>query len=426
MRFALPFVMIAACGGPKPAPPGELHPTLEASPIDAPHRDASDDVNAVARQLGVIAAPPAKPTIPRTLHVPLYVRDLDGLILLDDEHTAAAEMVATWARNEGLSVEDPARTRALIDHAKRGEHAVTGKPCGAPLWAPTAVARWHAELAAKGRIEARVQCSPACWLGVTLAPGIDAASPDAGPGVVFAAPYDVTKPWRTELPHALAQLVDADGPKPVVANATEPSGVPDSSFDAHDHPLVGLELRDRVEHCVPAGQSAGVVVELDARGAVGHCNGDDHHVAGDLAATPCVCKELAGQVFSDAKGRRRGIAVFAGKRVTTTTRRGLRVAAKLRESEMSDPSIADWAPETLIPVERCFAAESDPQPVEADVTLEFDQDGAATKVTVTGAKLAAPVQKCVETALATIRAPCPAVAKSSAQGHLAVTFDKPG
>lgn len=425
MRYALPFVMIAACGGPKQAPPGELHPTLEPAPIDAPHRDASDDVNAVARQLGAMAAPPTKATIPRSLHVPLYVRDLDGLLLFDDEQTAAAGMVATWARNEGLSVEDPARTHALISHAKRGEHAVTGKACGAPLWQPTAVARWRNELAARGRIEARVQCTPTCWLGVTLALGVDPGLPDAGPPVLFAAPYDVTKPWRNELPRALAKLTDVDGPTPVVPNATEPLGVPDGSYDLRDRPLLGLELRDRVEHCVPAGQSAGVIVELDAQAAVARCTGDDHHVAGDLAAASCVCKELSGQAFSDAKGRRRGFAVFTGKRIVTTTRRGMRVGVKLHEDEVSDPSIAEWAPDRLIPVEHCFAAESDPQPFEAAVTLDFDQNGAATKATVTGAKLAPSVEKCVEAALATIRAPCPAVDKSSAQGHLAVTFDKP-
>ena len=89
MRFALSLVMIAACGGPKPAPPGELHPTLARDPIDAPHRDASEEVNAVARELGSMAAPARKPTVPPQLHVPLYVRDIDGLVLLDDEQTAA-------------------------------------------------------------------------------------------------------------------------------------------------------------------------------------------------------------------------------------------------------------------------------------------------------------------------------------------------
>ncbi|MEO6771809.1 MAG: hypothetical protein ABI467_02165 [Kofleriaceae bacterium] len=423
MRFVLVFVMLAACGGPKQAPPGELHPTLEPAPIDAPHRDASDEINAVARELGALAAPPPKPTIPRELHVPLYVRDLAGLILLGDEQTEAAGMVATWARNQGLTVADPARTRALIGHAERGEHALTGKACGAPLGEPTAVTRWRTELAAKGRIEARVQCTPACWLGVTIARGVDASLTEAGPPVLFAAAYDVTKPWRTELPRALAQLVDADGPTPVVAHATEPLGVPDSSYDTHDHLLLGIELRDRVEHCIAPGHSAGVVVELDARGGVARCNGDDQHVAGDLAAAPCVCPELAGQVFSDAKGRRRGIAVFTGPRIVTTTRRGLRVTAKLHEDEVSDPSIADWAPDRLIPVERCFAGQSAPQPFEAAVTLDFDQDGTTTKVSLTGAKLAASVQHCVETALATIRAPCPAIATSSARGRLTVSFD---
>lgn len=425
MRFALPFVMIAACGGPKPAPPGELHPTLERDPIDAPHRDASEDVNAVARELGSIAAPARKPTVPPQLHVPLYVRDLDGLVLLDDEQTAAAQMVATWARNTGFTVEDPARTRPLLGRARRGENAVTGKACGAPLDHATAVTRWRGELAAKGRIEARVQCTPACWLGVTVALGTDPALADAGPPVLYAAPYDVTKPWRAELPRALSRLADAEGPTPVVANATAPLGTPDSSFDVRTRPLLGVELRDRVEHCIPPGRSAGVVVELDARGAVARCTGDDHHVAGDLGATPCACQELAGQVFGDAQGRRRGIAVFAAKRATTTTKRGLRVTAKLHDDEVSDPSIAGWAPDDLPAVEHCFAAAVDAQPVDATVALELDQDGTATRATVTGAKLAAPVQKCVETALAAIRAPCPAVAKSSATGHLTVTFDNP-
>jgi hypothetical protein len=423
MRFALPLVMIAACGGPKQAPPGELHPTLERDPIDAPHRDASDEVNAVARELGSIATPSRKPTVPAQLHIPLYVRDLDGLILLDDEQTAATQMVATWARNLGLSVEDPARTRALLGHAMRGENAVTGKACGVPLDHAMAVTRWRSELAAKGRIEARVQCTPKCWLGVTMALGTDPALADAGPPVLYAAPYDVTKPWRAELPRALSRLADADGPTPVVPDATEPLGAPESSFDQRDRPLLGLDLRDRVEHCIPAGQSAGVVVELDARGAVTRCNGDAHHVAADLGATVCVCKDLAGQVFRDAAGRRRGIAVFA-KPATTTNRGSVRVIATLHDDQVSDPSLAGWAPDALPAVERCFAG-AEPRPQDASITLEFDRDGTATKATLTGAKLAAPVQKCVETALATIKAPCPAVPQSSAQGHLAVTFDKP-
>jgi len=425
MRFVLPFVMIAACGGPKPLPPGELHPTLERDPIDAPHRDASDDVNAVARELGTLTAPSMKPTIPHQLHVPLYVRDLDGLVLLDDEQTAATQMVATWAGNVGFTVEDPVRTRPLLGRAMRGENAVTGKACGAPLDHATAVTRWKSELVAKGRIEARVQCTPACWLGVTVALGTDPALADAGPPVLYAAPYDVTKPWRAELPRALSRLTDAEGPAPMVPNATEPLGVPDSSFDQRDRPLLAIELRDRVAHCIPAGQSAGVVVEVDAQGAVTRCNGDDHHVAGDLGATPCVCKELVGQVISDAKGRRRGIAVFAGKPSATTTKKGLRLTAKLHDDAVSDPSIADWAPDNLPAIERCFATEAEPPALDATVALEFDADGATTKATLAGAKLAAPLQKCVEAALATIHAPCPASAKSTAQGHLAVTFDKP-
>lgn len=424
-------VALAACGS---TPPPELHPTLEPAPADAAQRDASDDVTAVASRLGSLAATPQKPTIPRELRgMPLYVRDVDGLMLFDDEQGAAVAMLATWARNAGLSVEDPARTRTIIGRAKRGEHATTGKACGAPLWIGTAVARWRSELVAKGRIEARVQCTPACSLNVTVSQGLDISLPDAGGSAFYAAPFDVTRPWRTELPHALAQLADIGAPgephtkQPVVPGAIEPSGPPDDAFDARGVvPLLGLELRDRVEHCVPVGESVGLVVQLDDKGAVHRCEGEDHHTVGDLAAAPCACKELAGQVFSDAKGRRRGTTAFYGKRTTTTTKRGLRVTAKLRATDvLSDPSIADWAPETsfgYIPVEQCFASESDPQPFESDVTLEFDAVGTATRATV-----ATPLgpKKCVEDALRTVRAPCPAVARSTAQGHLAITFTRP-
>ncbi|MEP6861964.1 MAG: hypothetical protein ABJE66_15175 [Deltaproteobacteria bacterium] len=422
MRFALPFVMIAACGGSKQAPPGELHPTLEPAPIDAPHRDASDEVTAVANALSTRVAPSVHLQAPARLHVDLYVRDIEGLVLLDDEQTAATSMIATWGRNQDLTVEDPARTRAIVDHAKRGENAVTGAACGAPLSQADAVTRWAGELKATGRIESRVQCTPTCWLGVTLAEGLDPASPHAGPPSLLVAPYDVTKPWRTELPHALAQLVDAEGPTPTVRGATEPLGTPDSSFDVRARRLLGLDLRDRVEHCIPAGQSAGVVVELDVHGAVGRCSGNDQHVVADLAATPCVCKEIAGKVFRDAGGRSRGIAVFAG--ASARPRVGVRVTATLHEPSGSDPSIEAWAPDALPAVEHCFAT-ADKRPIDATVALAFDQAGTVTKVTLTGAKLAAPVRKCVETALATIRAPCPAVGTSSAQARLAVTFNTP-
>ncbi|MEO8554825.1 MAG: hypothetical protein ABI678_32830, partial [Kofleriaceae bacterium] len=74
-------VALAACGSSTPTP--ESHPTLDPAPADAAHRDASDDVTAVASQVGSLAN---RTTIPRELaRMPLYVRDLDGLMLFDDE-----------------------------------------------------------------------------------------------------------------------------------------------------------------------------------------------------------------------------------------------------------------------------------------------------------------------------------------------------
>lgn len=408
------------CGGGK-APAPESHPTLEVAPIDARHDDASDDVTAVARQLAPLTAPAQKPTIPAELrNVALYVRDLDGLLLFDDEQAVATAELAAWGQAAGLKVEEPSRTRDLIGHAKRGEHAVTGKACGAALEPTLAVTRWRTELRARGRLDARIRCAPECSLFITAAIGLDPS--ESGAAAFFVAPYDVTRPWRSELPHAFTQLVDARDAQTPARGSTDPGSPADPASDAPlATPLFGIELRDRVQHCLRAGARVGVIVDLDPKGKVTRCEGEDHHTIGDLSAAPCVCQDLAGQTFSDAKGRRRGAATFSGRPGTTTTKRGGRVHATLVATGSTDPAIAGWAPGTIIPVEQCFATESDPKPVETDVTIDFDANGAATKAALSTSH---PLQKCIEAALATVRAPCP-LAPTAAHGRLTISFDKP-
>jgi len=423
MRRLVAIVMLG-CGGGNP-PPQELHPTLEAAPPDARHNDASDDVNAVAKQLGPLSAKRPKPNIPPELrNVPLYVRDVEGLLLFEDEQQTAATALATWARGTNLAVEEPSRTRELVNRAKRGEHAVTGAACGASLSQDRAALRWKKELTARGRIEARVQCTPECSLIVTVAQGVDSAAP--GPAAFFTAPYDVTRPWRSELVHALSQLVDALDAKRSAAGATEPGSPADIAADAPPAaPLFGIELRDRVAHCIPAGDSVDVLVDLDPAGKVTRCEGDDHHASGNFALAACACSDLANQTFSDAKGRRRGVASFTSKQGPVTTKRGARVHATLVATET--PSlVAGWIPHDgrSVPVELCFATEGDPPPFEANVALDFDATGTATKATLIGAKLARPLESCIVSALKTIRAPCPDGAMT-AQGRLAIAFDKP-
>jgi hypothetical protein len=418
-RVGLVVIVWFGCGGGKP-PATEAHPTLEVAPLDAPHDDASDEVTAVARQLAPLTASAQKPTIPAELrNVHLYVRDLEGLLLFDDEQAVATAELAAWGQAAGLNVEEPSRTRELIGHAKRGENAVTGKACGAALAPALAVTRWRTELRARGRLEARIRCAPECSLFITAAIGLDPS--ESGASAFFVAPYDVTRPWRSELPRAFTQLADAHDAQTPARGSTEPGSPADPASDAPFAPaLVGSELRDRVRHCLGAGASVGVIVELDRDGKVTRCEGEDHHTIGDLPAAPCVCQDLAGQTFSDAKGRRRGTATFAGGPGTTTTKRGVRVHASLVATGATEPAIAGWAPATLIPVEQCFATESDPKPVETDVTIDFDANGAATKAALSTAH---PLQKCIVAALSTLRAPCP-LAPTAAHGRLYISFEK--
>jgi len=419
VRAGLVAIVWLGCGGGR-APAPESHPTLEVAPPDARHDDASDDVTAVARQLAPLTATVQKPTIPAELRdVHLYVRDLEGLLLFDDEQAIATAELAAWAQAAGFKVEEPSRTRELIGHATRGEHAVTGEACGAPLTPNLAVTRWRKELRARGRLDAKVRCVPECSLFITAAVGLDPS--ESGVAAFFVAPYDVTRPWRSELPHAFTQLVDARDAQTPARGSTEPGSPADPAADAPPAtPLFGIELRDRVQHCVPVGALTGVIVELDKGGKVTRCEGEGHTL-GDLAGAPCVCHDLVSQTFGDAKGRQRGAATFAGKPGNTTTKRGARVHAQLASTGTTDPSITGWAPATVIPVEQCFATESEPKPFETDVTIDFDAAGIATR-----AQLATslPLDKCIAAALKTLRAPCPAAA-TSAHGHLVVTVDKP-
>src|SRR5438477_8090943 len=92
--------------------------------------------------------------------VPLFVSDLDGYALFEDEQLQAANVIATWARAQGLSVVDPSATRQVFYRAARGQDVETGQACGAPLWRTLAISRWRDHMKAKGRIEAGVYCTP--------------------------------------------------------------------------------------------------------------------------------------------------------------------------------------------------------------------------------------------------------------------------
>src|SRR5881398_315111 len=70
--------------------------------------------------------------VPRQLGAaPLFVSDVDGLLLFESEQREASQLIATWARGQGLEIVDPVRTRQIFARATRGQNVDTGAACGA-------------------------------------------------------------------------------------------------------------------------------------------------------------------------------------------------------------------------------------------------------------------------------------------------------
>lgn len=426
MRRWCVLLALVGCGSKAPPPPASF-PSLDQP---AAQQFAEPDEQAMAGNALMIPQP--------LLGVPVVVRDVEGLHLFADEQLDAKKLITTWARGAGLSVEDPERTTLIFERAALGQHAVTGQACGAGLWQTPAAERWRAELKGRARIHAGVACRDRCWLWLEISEGLDPGSADAGRSAAYAAPYDVSKPWRTELAVRLLQLAyrrDAEAPFEggILKSATvDPSFAPDE-----DAPPLPPALERTTRACLGTSGAVGVLVESDAAGVVARCESDESTIIANRKVVPCVCDALAGQAVG-APGARTGL-VIADEEKAVTTKRGhaVRVVARAAREQnpttkqyepiVTTPSIAEWEPPREWVLAPCFASATGATPIEARVDIEGDATGAVGSVhlsSVTGT-LTTAMQTCVKQAFSAIKVPCPDAPTWRATAELGVEFAQP-
>lgn len=376
--------------------------------------------------------------------VPLFVSDLDGYALFEDEQLQAANVIASWARAQGLDVVEPSATRQIFTRAAHGQHVETGQACGAPLWRTLAISRWRDHMKAKGRIEAGVYCTPTCWLDVRISLGLDVGLDDDGPTAFYAAPFDPGQPWAKELATRLDQLItwrapgEPNDPIAQVPGAQPMPAVTDAAFDrdhdAQDTPGLPAALQPAAHQCLGQSAGAGFVVQTSASGAVDRCEPFDRRVISNVPASECICKAISGKPLS-VTGRH-ALAVF-GDDAKVLTKSGLVINAsadseraldpmsRLYKPVVSDRSVEEWEspqPWVLAP---CFVNAT--TNIDANVKLEFARDGHVTKTDVKAATGVLPkdADACLQKVYSQIVAPCPDVDKATASGVVHVMLARP-
>ena len=196
-KFLLGSVFVAgiACGGSGTGPAKE-YPTLTT-----PTRPATDLVAAtVADRSHALDDSVRKATAGAVL----YIAPFRSFLLFADERVRAQEIIATWATAEGLQILPPAKTEMMVAQGMAGNDGLTGKACGPTLQRGVAEERWLGQEVAQGKIEVNIWCEEKCTLQVELKL--------FGRGTeFFAAPYDVSQPWETELPKRLREVRDNGG-----------------------------------------------------------------------------------------------------------------------------------------------------------------------------------------------------------------------
>ena len=376
--------------------------------------------------------------------VPLFVSDLDGYALFEDEQLQAANVIATWARAQGLDVVDPAATRQIFARAARGQDVETGQACGAPLWRTLAISRWRDHMKAKGRIEAGVYCTPTCWLDVRISLGLDVGLED-GPTAFYAAPFDPSQPWATELATRLDQLITWRAPgEPTDPIAPVPGAQPmpaatdpafDREHDAQDPSTLPPWLQSTALQCLGKTAGVGFVVQTNAGGAVERCEPYDRRVISNVPAAECICKALSTTPLPAGTGRR-AFAAFGDDPKSMTNgglvinasadaERALDPMTRLYKPVVSDRSVEEWEspqPWVLAP---CFVNAT--TNVDASVKLELARDGHVTKADIksTVGTLPKDAAACLQKVYMQIVAPCPDVDKATASGVIHAMLAKP-
>jgi len=416
MHRVVVVAFVVACGGRQ-----------EPQRAPLPEADRNPDVHGGGLSDQVVSA---------VQGIPMLVR-VKGLFLFDDEMLKAEEIVAAWANKTGVSVVPPKQTHAILRRSLRGEHAMTGKACGAPLFDFQAVERWAPELGARGKIEVGIYCSPDCSMQVSVSIGTGGE----GGTEFFAAPFDPSKPWQTELAARLPTIADNGGHNqhghlnnPVAVGGVPRGNGPDAVLDDKTATLTAAESAAAAT-CLARDRFARVLLGYGASGKLERCE-----PAPDVlgAGVDCACKALAARV--GAPNARESISVSAGggdAPVFSKDKLAVRVIASptmipvasegRSKALTTDPAIENWQPPDRDVLNPCFAGAESQAKLEGRASVDFDASGRATKAAIiaTAGTFTAQQQSCLRDVFLQVRAPCPSTAKPQASAEIHVFFDKP-
>ena len=410
-------LLAGACGSSPSGPPS--YPTFEedrrgVTPTSAEARELSNSIPTQPQPSAKAEVGLSRALVASVGARRLYIDEFKTLRLFADERLAAQELLAAWAAGAGLSILPPKEVERAFELAASGKHAQTGVACGPPLDRDTAAERWMSSLGAAGKISAAVRCDGDCTLQVSVEL--------TGLGTEFyAAPYDPEKPWREELPRRLAQVVDNGGHERH-GHGNNPVAVAGVKATAASALALVSDTSDPVlpeSAMTAAGKACGVglysvAVLLDGGAGAPRCErlADPLYVTDvDPARNACVC----AAVLKEAKleGGRKVVRVDGpepGGAMSGVTKNGLRVYADAVARD--DEGRVRWffpGFSGTAALEHCFGLRSQVQPqVEVSVTLDFDLQGAVTKVVLgdVAGVLKKDERACVLKTLQTARAPC--------------------
>jgi hypothetical protein len=385
-RIPALLLVLAGCGAgaPPPATPGT--PTTPG----APHAFTG-------------------PTLPEPLLAALagktlYIEDFTSLMLFADERLAAQQIIADWATANHLSVLPPATTEAAIAKAARGINPVADVTCGPVLPRDLAIERY---VTADGHIKASVYCAATCTLQVEFV--LD------GMGTEFyASGFDTTTPWRDELATRLPTVVDNGGHDQYghLNNPVEVTGVargaadlvPDRNADRE----LGADGATIARSCGATGLDLTLLVD---RGRCERLADSTYITEPDPTIAACACD----RVLPELKPTARTIVHLPAPAETpekVQARNNLWAKGELiGGDEYRTFGVAWFVPGQLdARVSQCFADRATAEDGhEVKATILFDQDGAATAVTIADLDgLLLPGESaCLESAIKVVRTPCP-------------------
>ena len=434
-----------ACAAPRPLRPSPSQPIAHAPTTNTPGSTT-------------VRPPAAREPLALLIRV-------EGLGLFRDENLEAARLVAAWARQRGLKVEDPDTAERIFATARAGKEPTRGEVCGTALADFEAKIRYQKELGTNGELVASVGCTEAsCSLRMWE---FDDLGFDGDQVLSLSSPYAANLPWRQALAQALGALpnvpIDAakdDG----VGGLGLVGGISEERVVAHPEVLewsvrtardwepiedsserTSLRLDDgkkALRRCFgDQGSSAELLVEVDRSGKVVRCESRN----ADSASAVCTCRAFVdhGHGSEALRSLRMFVGVhFAPADVVTPAHAVVAVTSNtylveyrsrrgdpLWRPAVSDPSIEAWDPPQTFSFARCFGQSKDSRDRAFRMKVEFDAKGSVVRSSVVAAApdaLSQSERDCIEQVMRSASAPCPAVATSSAELAVQVTFQTIG